>query len=354
MSEISRHKAQQEADRLNAFREQWKELERDGVVSLQPAQREQLDQYIDGKLAAYRARFDIDTTAGAKQLSWGLRIASTLGGFSLCVALVLLFQHYWGSLSTAMQVGIVTLAPLAALAAMEYAARKERTLYFAALLSLVAIASFVMNLVVLGETFNFTSTHNAFLAWSMFAFALAYHYGLRIPLVVGIAAMLSWLSAQVVAMRGFHWFAFGERPEHFLIAGAAVFATPLVVRHVRNTDFPVAYRVTGMVAGYLAVLALVANGSWSYLPWTDDTVEALYGFVGLLLAAGAVWLGIVRGWMSVVYISAGFFTLFLYIRLFKWWWDWLPSYVMFAVVGAIAIGAMYVLKRLRGMMEVAS
>ena len=98
----------------------------------------------------------------------------------------------------------------------------------------------------------------------------------------------------------------------------------------------------------------MVNGSWSYLPWTDDTVEALYGVVGLVVAAGAVWLGIVRGWMSVVYISAGFFTLFLYIRLFKWWWDWLPSYVMFAVVGAIAIGAMYVLKRLRGMMEVAS
>lgn len=354
MSELSRHQAQQEADRLNAFRAQWQALERDGVLALTAEQRVRLEEYIEGKLVEYRARFDIDTTAGAKQLSWGLRIASTLGGFSLCVAVVLLFQYYWGSLTTAMQVGVVGLAPLAALAGTEYAARKERTLYFAALLSLVAMASFVMNLVVLGEIFNFVSTHNAFLAWSVFAFAVAYHYGLRIPLVVGIAAMLSWLSAQVLAMQGFHWVAFGERPEHFLVAGAVVFAAPLVVRHGRNTDFPVAYRYTGMISFYVAVLALVSSGNWSYLPWAAKAVEFFYEIAGLTVAAMAVWLGIRRTWTEVVYVSAGFFTLFLYIRLFRWWWDWLPHYVMFFVVGAIAIAVMLLLKRLRGLMEVAA
>ncbi|MBL8175095.1 MAG: DUF2157 domain-containing protein, partial [Bryobacterales bacterium] len=212
MSDLNRHQAQQEADRLNAFRRQLQELALQGALELTPEQTSKLDRHIDGKLEAYRRRFDIDTTAGARQLSLGLRIASTLGGFSLCVAVVLLFQYYWGALPTAAQAGIVLLAPLAALAATEYAAQKEKTLYFAALLSMVAIASFAMNLVVIGETFNFTSTHGAFLGWSLFSFALAYRYGLRIPLVAGIATMLSWLSAQVASMRGYHWMAFGERP----------------------------------------------------------------------------------------------------------------------------------------------
>lgn len=347
MSELSRHQAQQEADRLNAFRRQWEQLEGDGILALSAEQKQTLNSYIDSKLESYRRQFDIDTTASAKQLSWGLRIASTLGGFSLCVALVLLFQYYWGSLSTAAQVGIVILAPLAALAATEYAAQKEKTLYFAALLSMVAIACFVMNLAVLGETFNFTSTHGAFLAWSVFSFALAYHYGLRVPLVAGIIAMLSWLSAQVTAMRGYHWMAFGERPEHFLLGGLAVFALPLIVTHKRHTDFAVVYRCIGMASCYLATLALLTSGHWSYLPWADRTIETFYEIFGLTSAALAVWFGIRRSWMSVVYISASFFTLFLYIRLFRWWWDWLPHYAMFFVVGVIAIAIMYLLKRLR-------
>lgn len=345
----SRHDAQIEADRLNAFRAQLAELERNGVLQLSPEQHGNLNRYIEDKLAAYRQQFDIDTTAGARQLSWGLRIASTLGGLSLCAAVILLFQRYWGSMSPTLQTTIVILAPLLALAGTEFAARKERTLYFAALLSLVAFACFVMNLVVIGEIFNFISTHNAFLAWGLFALALAYHYGLRIQLIIGLVASLSWLSAQITHMRGYHWFAFGERPEHFLVSGLVIFALPFVLRHPRNSDFPAVYRFTGMIACYLSLLSLMANGHFSYLPLSSKAIETFYEITGLVLGAAAVWFGIRRSWIGVVYTSAGFFTLFLYIRLFRWLWDWLPSYVMFAAVGAIAIAVMYVLKRLRSL-----
>jgi len=350
MGQISRHKAQQEADRLNAFRGQLNELEREGAIQLSPDQRNKLDAYIDDKLAVYRQRFDIDTTTGEKQLSWGLRVASTLGGLSLCAALVLLFQYYWGYLATPVQIGIVTIAPFAMLAATHFAARKEKTLYFASLLSLIAFAAFVTNLVVLGEIFNFTSSHNAFLPWGMFALALAYHYGLRIQLIIGLAAMFSWFSAQIVYLRGFHWFAFGEHPEHFLIAGIAIFSLPYFIRHERFTDFPFVYHFAGMLSCFVACLALSANGSVSYLPWSNSVVEPMYEAAGMLLTAGGVWLGIRQSAVSIVYTSAGFFTLFLYVRLFRWWWDVLPSYVMFAVVGVLALGIMYVLKRLRGLM----
>lgn len=354
MAELSRHQAQQEADRLNAFRQQWQQLEAEGILSLTEDQRLTLNNYIDTRLDAYRRQFDIDTTAGERQLSWGLRIASTLGGLSLCIALVLLFQYYWGSLSTAAQVGIVLLAPLAALAATDYAARKERTLYFAALLSMVAIASFVLNLAVLGETFNFVSSHNALIAWSAFSFALAYHYGLRIPLIAAIVTLLAWLSAELTLLRGHHWLTLTERPEHFLIAGAAVFAVPLLLQHRRHTDFPIVYRMAGMFTVYLGLLALIASGHWSYLPWQQKSIELFYEITGLTLSAAAIWLGIRQSWMSVVYASAGFFTICLYIRLFRWWWDWLPNYVMFAVVGLIAIAIMYLLKRLRGFLTEAT
>ncbi|MBL8173073.1 MAG: hypothetical protein JNK48_00300, partial [Bryobacterales bacterium] len=137
------------------------------------------------------------------------------------------------------------------------------------------------------------------------------------------------------------------RPEHFLLGGLAVFAVPLFLIHKRHTGFPVVYRFAGMFSFYIAVLALLVTGHWSYLSWPNDTIERFYEVLGLTAASAGVWFGIRRGWMSVVYTSAGFFTLFLYIRLFRWWWDWLPHYAMFFVVGAVAIAIMYLLKRLR-------
>src|SRR5258708_39868333 len=74
-----------------------------------------------------------------------------------------------GYLGTPAQVAVVMFAPLAALAGTEYAARRERTLYFAGLMGLVTLACFILNLAVLGRVFNITSTEKALAAWDAFA-----------------------------------------------------------------------------------------------------------------------------------------------------------------------------------------
>ena len=114
-----------------------------------------------------------------------MRIVSTLGGLAICAAVALFFTRFWGYLGTPAQVAVVMFAPLAALAGTEYAARRERTLYFAGLMGLVTLACFILNLAVLGRVFNITSTENALAAWGAFAMLLAYRYGLRPLLVVG-------------------------------------------------------------------------------------------------------------------------------------------------------------------------
>ena len=70
--------------------------------------------------------------------------------------MVLFFSRFWGYLGTPAQVVIVMFAPLAALAAAEYTARRERTPYFVGLLSLLALACFMLDLAVLGRVFNVT------------------------------------------------------------------------------------------------------------------------------------------------------------------------------------------------------
>jgi uncharacterized membrane protein len=343
----SRSEAQQQADRIRVFREQLQDLERQRVLELTPEQRSRFDAWSEAKLRELAAHYDVDTTVSQKRVSWGMRIISTLGGLALCAAAVLFFVKFWGYLGTPAQVAIVMIAPLGALAGVEFAARRERTLYFAGVIALVSLALFILDLETLGRIFNITSTEKALLAWGVFSLLLAYRYGLRPMLVLALGLLLSYGSAAFTARLGYHWFDFWDRPEHFAILGLLAFATPFAARHKRNTDFDAVYRLSGSLAFFLAVLSLSEWGAHSYLPFDAKYVERTYEMAGLLTAAGAIWLGITRQWDGVVNTAAAFFALFLYCRLYHWWWDWMPKYLFFAILGAIAIALVLGFKRLR-------
>ncbi len=343
----SRSEAQSRADRIRMVRRELAELEREGVLTLTAEQRGSFEEYADKTLKLLAEQFDVDTTDSQKRVSWGLRIASTLGGLAMCAAVLLFFSRYWGYVSTPVQVAVVMLLPLASLAGTEYAARKERTLYFAGLLALIALACSILNLAALGSIFNMTSSQNALLAWGLFALLLAYRYGLRPLLVMAVGFLLSWASATLMVRFGLHWVNFGDRPEHFVVMGLLVFAAPMVIVHKRHTDFPAVYRLAGVFVFFVAVLALAEWGGHSYFPGATKTIERIYEFLGLISTAGFIALGIRRQWDGVVNLSAAFFVIFLFCRLYHWWWDWMPRFVFFGVIGGIAILLVLAFKRMR-------
>jgi uncharacterized membrane protein len=343
--------AQQNADRIRVLREELQSKELQNVLELTPEQQKRFDDWSRAALGELAERYDVDTTVSQKRISWGMRIASTLGGLAICAAVTLFFARYWGYLDTPAQVAIAMLTPLAALAGTEYAARRERTLYFAGLMALVALASFVMNLAVLGRIFNISSTERALLVWGAFAMVLAYRYGLRPLLVFGLGLLLSYGAAAFTARLGYEWLDFWNRPEHFALMGLIVFAVPAVVRHRRHTDFPPVYRLIGALAFFIAVLSLAEWGARSYLPFESKTVERIYEMVGLLTSGAAIWIGIARQWNGVVNAGSVFFTVFLFCRLYHWWWDWMPKYLFFAVIGALGIGLVAAFKRVRSDLE---
>ena len=99
-----RRKAQQRADRIALFRAELSELEGEQALTLTPEQRLRLDAHLDGVLCRLRQQFGIDATESAKRISWGMRVASLLGGVALGIAAVLFLHRYWGSLPTPAQV----------------------------------------------------------------------------------------------------------------------------------------------------------------------------------------------------------------------------------------------------------
>jgi hypothetical protein len=343
----SRVAAQRRADRVLAFRAELAALESEGVVALGPEARARVDAHHDALLARLGERFEVDVTEGEKGLSRGMRIAAFLGALALAASAVLFFYRIWGLVPTAAQVAILVAAPLLALGATELAARRERSGYFATLAGLVAFAAFVLDVSALGQVFDVTPSEAYLLAWAAFGLLLAYAYGLRLLLAAGILAFVGWLAAETGAWSGCHWLHFGERPENFLPAGVLLAAFPSLAAHRRLADFPPLYRAFGLLAILLPVLVLANWGETSYLPWAGGTLEAVYQVLGFALSAGAIWLGLRRRWPEAVNTGTAFFVVFTWVKLIDWFWDWMPGYLFFLIVGATAVAALLILKRLR-------
>jgi uncharacterized membrane protein len=341
-----RAEAQRRANRIQAFREELEALEREGALILSPEQRSALEHHLAGTLAELSRRFDVDATESQKQISWGLRIVSTLGGLAFCAAVFLFFYRFWGLLSTPAQVAVLALAPALAVAATHVAARKERTLYYAALLSMVAVASFILDLTALGQIFNLIARPAALLAWGAFALAIAYSYGLRLPLAAGLVCALGYVAASLAELNGAYWLSFVERWEQILLPGLLVAAVGLTTAHRARPEFPPVYRLIGLLAVFLSILSL-SRGEPSYLPIQPNRAKVLYEALGFVAAGGAVWLGIRRHWAGVVNLGATSFAIFLFSKYFDWWWEWMPKYVFFFVVGLTAVLLMVLFRKLR-------
>ena len=343
----SKTSAQQRADRIKAFGEELAQLAREKVLTLTPEQREAVGAHHAALLAQYTAAYDIDTTAHAKQLSWGMRIASFLGALALAASVFFLFYQFWGRFSTVAQVfTLITAAALTFLATVGIA-MKDRSGYFAKLAALVAFACFVLDIAMLGQIFNITPSDKALLLWAALAFLLAYAYDIRLLQVAGIICLVAFLSARVGTWSGMYWIYFGERPETFFPAAALMFALPHVIDHRRHTGFTAAYHICALLIIFIPMLILANYGQISYLNLDPEAIERGYQIAGFVVSAAFIALGLRKGWGEVVNTATVFFVIFLYTKFFDWWWDVMPKYLFFLVIGLTAILLLVILKRLR-------
>jgi uncharacterized membrane protein len=348
MAETSGKKqAQERVDRIHAFRRELEQLVRDGILALPDEQRQRLDTHLEKTLAELAGEFDVDISESQRQISIAMRIASALGGFALCAAVFLFFYRYWGLLSTPFQVGILILTPLLLLVAIDRVSRKERTLYYTSLLVLVALGAFIMNLGVLGSIFNIAPSYGAFLPWGALALILAYAYRLRLPLAGGLVALVIYVAAGMMSLCGGYWGAVVERPETFLPGGLALIAVPLLMRHDRQAEFPAIYRLMGLLFVFLALLMLANEGQLSFLPLARKTAAGIYQVAGLAASVLAIWTGVRKRRMESVNLGSLFFAVFLFNRLWVWWWNWMPQYLFFLIIGIIALVLLAVFRRLR-------
>jgi uncharacterized membrane protein len=344
---MTREEAQRRANRIRAFNEEAAALERDGILRLTPDARAAIRAYHDGLLAELARQFDVDRTDAQHQLSLGMRIVSLLGALALTAAVVLLFLRIWGFIPTAAQVAVVSVAPIVLVVAASVAARLERTLYFTYLLAILAFACFILDVSVVGAIFNARPSAQPFLVWGAFALALAYTWELRILLAIGTAMVVGWSAASWVSVWGHPFDLALERPETLILPALAVTWWSGAAVNRRRGGFPQALRLVGLAIVFVAVLVLGEEGQLSYVRADRIAIEHSYQLIGFVVAGVAIGYGIRRRWTETMNAGAIFFGILLFLRYVDWFWNWMPKYAFFLVVGATAVAFMVVLRRLR-------
>ena len=344
----ARQGAQRRADQVAAFARELTELERAGIVTLDPAVRTSIERYHADLLATLARQFDVDRTESQRQMTLGMRVASLVGAVTLSAGIVLFFYRFWGLLTTPAQVAVLAVTPVALLLAVDVAARREPTRYVASVLSIIAAAAFALNLGVLGDIFGMVPSPHILLAWGVFALAVAYAYGLRLLLAAGLAAAMGYGVALIAGAMGLDWAILLERPEPLLLLGAAAFALSFWRPLTRPDGFAQIWRLMG-IAALLLPLLFLATGTeaFSYQPLPLFVLHAVYDILGFGLPILAAWFGIRRRWPEVVNAASGFLVLFVYAKCFDWWWDVLPGYLFFLLLGALAMAGLWLLSRIR-------
>jgi uncharacterized membrane protein len=347
---MTKREAEARIKRIFAFRDELSVLEQEDVLELSPADRSAVAAYHDRLLGGYARRYDADLTKSESQLSWGMRIASTLGAVAFALGVFLFFEYYWDLFSTTLQVALLTVAPFLGWALSEFVARRFKTTHYTSLAVLVAVACFVADLFIVGRIFNVTPSPNALLAWGLFGLVLAYRHELAVVMGLCLLALMTFAGGFLTNLAGFAWPRV-QIPEFYLGAGILCLAIPLVIRRPAIDRYRPVYLFVGLLQIYGVLNWLVLSQSQSLLPLSASATEWLYLVLAFIAGGVAIRQCIRSEWAAGTYLSAVFLVVLMLHKYHDWFWDDLPHFVFFLVLGVIAVAIIASLRKMRSVLR---
>ena len=340
---MDRKSAQERVDRIKAFTAELRDLDRDGIVTLNQDQRRAVDEYHAKVAHDYEREFDIDLNEDAGKLSLGMKIASVLGALAFSLAVYFFVEQFWGHLPLPAQISLLTTAPLAAIALAELASRRERTLYVTSILCAVAIAGFVVNVTALANLLSLRSSPVSLALLAAFSLLLAQRYRLKLPLFFGLAFAVGFTAMFPRWIAGYAWDDLSEWLELMILGSLAVgwFSTR------QPPYFAPVYRAVCSLGLIFSFLGLSTSAGQSVLPVTSTAIEGIYTIIGLAAMALGMAMGIRNSWPEVTILSAVGFVVMLFTKMVDWMWDAIPQYLFFLLIGGISLALIAVFRRIR-------
>jgi|CXWL01.1.fsa_nt_gi uncharacterized membrane protein len=344
---MAKESAQQRADRILAFRAELVELESSGVATLDPSMAAQIRAHHDGILARLATETEVDLSRGEARLSAGMRTASILGAAALSAAWGFFVAAMWNDIGRPARLALVTVPPILLAIGTAIAARREKSGYVASIVATVAVIAFGVNLTALGALYDLPDSRNFLLAVGSFAMILAYGYRLVLPLLGGIVGVGGWLWSLAAIPQGRWWDGAYGQFEPLLLLGLVALGVPAVVRR-GPPSFTTAWRACGAAAVMVALLVLGETHHASLFDGVNRSLlEGGYQLLGGAAFAVMIWQGLARDRGELVRAGTVGMGMLLFLRAVDWFWELMPKWLFFLLVGALAFGTLLLLRRLR-------
>jgi hypothetical protein len=343
--EVRAVKAGERARQILRWRDEQAALHQEGVVAADDPTLLAIHRHHDALLAGFAADREVDLSREEERLSAGMRLATLLGAAALSIAWAMLASSLWNDLGPVAKLAMVWVPALALLPATGFAALREPSGYIANIVGTVGTIAMAVAGFATFDLYQVDSPRLPFLLFGAYGLFVAYRFRLVLPLLVGIVGVgaLAW-SLEALLLRSPVNDTF-EHLEPLVLVGFAAY----LVGTVRRSDppaFSLAWRLMGVVAMVfpLLLLGITTDGSWLR---SGENSELLYQLVGLIVFVAMVWLGLRRDDVILARAGATALVLFLFLRMVDWFWDAIPDWLFFLMMGGMAFGVLLVLRSVR-------
>ncbi len=344
----TREAAQNRIDQIEIFGRELARLEAGQVIHLTESQVLAIAAYHREVIRELTARYDVDTSESGRQLSMSMRIVSVIGASLLGSSVFVTFYHFWAAFNVSTQTFLLWAAPASTFLFALFVRAHDRTGYFSRLSAALSYASFVLAVVFCHRC----GTPISVAGVRTFLHGFRLHSCVRDAL--SAAAMrsprrrphLQCCADRDIArwpMVGFR----GAARKLLSRRSHSIGCRVLFAQH-RYVDFGTLYRLFGAATLLGVFLVLASWPSLSYLAYGPHAVSEGYK-IGILAAGGSgIYIGVTRQQPEVGFLSSLAILFLIGLEAYDWLLPKLAVYQFFLIMSVLAIGALYVLKVVRG------
>jgi hypothetical protein len=336
---------QQRIRRILDFRDELATLHAEGAIVDGDPTVAAITRHHDGLLVQLGQDEALDLSREEARLSAGMRLATLLGAAALSIAWSMFVASVWADLGETPKLALVWLPPFLLVPAIALAARRDRSGYVANIIAVVASIALAVACPATLELYGLPDARWPFFVVGWFAMLIALRWRLLLPQIIGIIALGLGFWSLDGLLRGVGLDHSLDHGEPVLLGGLLAFGFARSTL-VGPSLFRLSWRIAGTFAVAMSILVMGINGEFSWLgPGT--AVEGLYQVLGFVTFTGMVWWGLRHDDAVLARGGAAALVVYLLFRMADWFWEAIPDWLFFLMLGGFAFAVLLVLRRVR-------